>query len=163
MSMFIDILDSFPNPKVLFLDKSGTPLFAFSQSGVETLSSGLFVGDNMLRWEEITRIFIICMRLGKVRMPSIHLVNLDETLHRLSKADSKRLKRRYRSWRGGVSLDLYRAHTIRIDGTPVNMTIEDIYQAEEAFTHVVTRFSPMEVRAINADAPEYESYITAAD
>jgi len=74
------------------LDKYDTPLFAFSQSGVETLSSDLFVGDDMLRWEEIKEIFILWARLGGLQIPTIRLVNLDEVLHRLPEAKAEHIR-----------------------------------------------------------------------
>jgi len=165
MSMFFDILDCFPNPRVLFLDKYDTPLFAFSQSGVETLSSDLFVGDDMLRWGEIKEIFILWARLGGLQIPTIRLVNLDEVLHRLPEAKAERLSHSYRSWLAGVSLNLSlnKDCSIRIDSTPVYMAIEkyEPYNPTEAFRRVVARFSLMYIRTIEQSTPEYKNMYEA--
>ena len=165
MSQFFDTLDSLPNPRVLFVNKQNEPVFAFSQSGVETLSYGPFVGDDILRWGEIERVFIIRRRLGSWRIPTIRLVNLDALLQRLSDDKSERLNRMYRSWRGGVGLDFKQVTEIRIEGTEISVPTDNSYETDREwiFSRVVARFKSMDIRTIDEGTPEYKLYIPEGD
>jgi len=64
-----------------------------------------------------------------------------------------------------LNLSLNKDCSIRIDGTPVYVTIEkyEPYKPTDAFRRVVAHFSSMYIRTIEESTPEYESYIAKAD